>query len=202
MFKCTAAAGIRCRSHGRHEITDRQTVKHVLRSAISNLRQEFQTRRSFRLPGQDVEEPADVAGEPGDQLSGTDPLVPAQREGQAAGEDAGPQPGSDPLGRLLPEPFGLAVLEAAQAGCPLVLSDIATFRELWDGAALFFPPGDDATLANLLTKLALDPDLSASQGCAARTQAARYTLKNMTKATRDLYAALSPALSQPHGVAA
>ncbi len=40
------------------------------------------------------------------------------------------------------EPFGLAVLEAAQAGCPLVLSDIATFRELWDGAAIFFPPGD------------------------------------------------------------
>ena len=38
------------------------------------------------------------------------------------------------------EPFGLAVLEAAQAGCPLVLSDIPTFRELWDGAALFVDP--------------------------------------------------------------
>ena len=35
------------------------------------------------------------------------------------------------------EPFGLAVLEAAQAGCALLLSDIATFRELWDGAAMF-----------------------------------------------------------------
>jgi glycosyltransferase involved in cell wall biosynthesis len=35
------------------------------------------------------------------------------------------------------EPFGLSVLEAAQAGCPLILSDIPTFRELWDGAALF-----------------------------------------------------------------
>ena len=33
------------------------------------------------------------------------------------------------------EPFGLSVLEAAQAGCALVLSDIPTFRELWDGAA-------------------------------------------------------------------
>ena len=40
------------------------------------------------------------------------------------------------------EPFGLAVLEAAQAGCALVLSDIPTFRELWDGAALFVPPDD------------------------------------------------------------
>lgn len=35
------------------------------------------------------------------------------------------------------EPFGLSVLEAAQAGCPLILSDLPTFRELWDGAALF-----------------------------------------------------------------
>ena len=38
------------------------------------------------------------------------------------------------------EPFGLAVLEAAQAGCALVLSDIPTFRELWDGVALFVAP--------------------------------------------------------------
>ncbi len=40
------------------------------------------------------------------------------------------------------EPFGLAVLEAAQAGMRLVLSDIPTFRELWDGAAIFV--GDEA----------------------------------------------------------
>src|SRR3546814_625675 len=31
------------------------------------------------------------------------------------------------------EPFGLAVLEAALSGCGLVLGDIPTFRELWDG---------------------------------------------------------------------
>ncbi len=42
------------------------------------------------------------------------------------------------------EPFGLAVLEAAQAGMALVLSDIPTFRELWDGAATFVPAKDDA----------------------------------------------------------
>ena len=40
------------------------------------------------------------------------------------------------------EPFGLAVLEAALAGCALVLSDTATFRELWQDAALFVPPDD------------------------------------------------------------
>ena len=35
------------------------------------------------------------------------------------------------------EPFGLCVLEAAQAGMRLVLSDIPSFRELWDGVAIF-----------------------------------------------------------------
>ena len=47
------------------------------------------------------------------------------------------------------EPFGLAPLEAALAGCALVLSDIATFRELWDGCAEFFAPGDPAALAEV-----------------------------------------------------
>ena len=37
------------------------------------------------------------------------------------------------------EPFGLAVLEAAQAGCALVLADTAGFRELWHGAAHLRP---------------------------------------------------------------
>ena len=48
------------------------------------------------------------------------------------------------------EPFGLAVLEAAQAGLPLVLSDIPTFRELWDGAALFVRPDDAPELQTAL----------------------------------------------------
>ena len=31
----------------------------------------------------------------------------------------------------------MSVLEAGQSGCALVLSDIATHGELWDGAASF-----------------------------------------------------------------
>ena len=38
------------------------------------------------------------------------------------------------------EPFGLAALEAAASRTPLVLADIPTYRELWEGAALFVPP--------------------------------------------------------------
>jgi glycosyltransferase involved in cell wall biosynthesis len=35
------------------------------------------------------------------------------------------------------EPFGLSVLEAAASGCALVLGDIPSLRENWEGAALF-----------------------------------------------------------------
>ncbi|MBX9698335.1 MAG: glycosyltransferase, partial [Acetobacteraceae bacterium] len=55
------------------------------------------------------------------------------------------------------EPFGLAVLEAAAAGCALVLADTPVFRELWDGAAAFFPAGDDAALAGRVAALMADP---------------------------------------------
>ncbi|MGE3784704.1 MAG: glycosyltransferase family 4 protein, partial [Alphaproteobacteria bacterium] len=40
------------------------------------------------------------------------------------------------------EPFGLGILEAAASGCALVLGDIPSLRETWDGAALFVPPNE------------------------------------------------------------
>ncbi len=82
------------------------------------------------------------------------------------------------------EPFGLAVLEAAQAGLALVLSDIPTFRELWDGAATFVPPGDPAGFADALLRALDDP---APLAAAARTRAARYSAAAMAMATRALH---------------
>jgi glycosyltransferase involved in cell wall biosynthesis len=76
----------------------------------------------------------------------------------------------------LHEPFGLGVLEAADAGAALVLSDIPTFRELWDGAALFFGPRDVAGLAGQVNRLIDDPDLRGRMSTAARGRAARYTI--------------------------
>lgn len=95
------------------------------------------------------------------------------------------------------EPFGLAVLEAAQAGCALVLSDIATFRELWEGAAIFVAPSDDAAIAAALDRLLSDSIERARAGAAARERAARYTVEAMTAGVlavyRDLLAACTPA---------
>jgi glycogen synthase len=40
------------------------------------------------------------------------------------------------------EPFGLAVLEAAAAGCALVLGGIPSLRENLEGGAIFLPPAE------------------------------------------------------------
>lgn len=80
------------------------------------------------------------------------------------------------------EPFGLAVLEAAQAGCPLVLSDIPTFRELWDEAAVFTPPGDAGALAAALNALLADDVRRDRLGRAARSRSRRYTASAMAAA--------------------
>ena len=81
------------------------------------------------------------------------------------------------------EPFGLAVLEAAQAGMRLVLHDIPTFRELWDGAAIFV---DDE--AGLLP--ALQAALDAPGDGGARDRAARYTVDAMADGTLAVHRAM------------
>lgn len=90
------------------------------------------------------------------------------------------------------EPFGLAVLEAAQAGCALVLSDIPTFRELWDGAALFVPADNDVAYAAIIEELIADPIQRDALGQAALRRAARYTPDATAAAMADLHARLVP----------
>ncbi|WP_162913327.1 glycosyltransferase family 4 protein [Rhodospirillaceae bacterium SYSU D60014] len=122
-------------------------------------------------------------------------------------DDAGWQPCNlTPLGRLpsddlarwlgraaifaLPahyEPFGLTALEAALAGCALVLGDNPTMRELWEGAALFVPPDDRAQLAAAIHQLIRRPHLRDALGAAARARAHRYNAPAMTQAYRGLY---------------
>ncbi|WP_331015921.1 glycosyltransferase family 4 protein [Sphingomonas sp.] len=86
------------------------------------------------------------------------------------------------------EPFGLAILEAAAAGCALVLSDIPTFRELWNGAALFVAGDDEAGYAEAIETLIGDCALRLQMGDAARARAERYAPGTMADAMLGLYA--------------
>ncbi len=90
------------------------------------------------------------------------------------------------------EPFGLGVLEAAQSGMALVLSDIPTFRELWDGAALFVAPSEDDELLRALARLLDDPAMAARYGALARERARSYTVEAMVEGTAAVHRAVLP----------
>lgn len=85
------------------------------------------------------------------------------------------------------EPFGLAVLEAAAAGCALVLADIPVFRELWDGVALFVPPRAAKRYRDAIEQLIGDLALRRRLGDAAAAHARRYTPDRMADAMLPLY---------------
>jgi glycogen(starch) synthase len=100
------------------------------------------------------------------------------------------------------EPFGLAVLEAAQAGCALVLADIPTFRELWDGMARFADPDDPAAFAGIIQGLLDSPDDARKLGEAARQRANLLTAEAMTRGVLNVYRRVAPDFAQAEGAAA
>ena len=50
------------------------------------------------------------------------------------------------------EPFGLAAVEAALAGCAVVANDIASLREVWGDAAVFFAKDDAESLGQVVAE--------------------------------------------------
>lgn len=109
--------------------------------------------------------------------------------GRMSDEDVARYLGQQPIfvSTALYEPFGLAVLEAAQAGCALVVSDIPTFRELWEGAALFVDPRDANEAADAIERLAQDPNARAVLGRAASRKAEAYTVEAMSEGVLTAY---------------
>jgi glycogen synthase len=91
------------------------------------------------------------------------------------------------------EPFGLAALEAAHAGCALVLGDLASQRELWDDAALYVAPDDDESIASTLELLCSDRELRTEMATRAQRRAGRYTAEAMADGLLRVYAAILPA---------
>ncbi len=132
-----------------------------------------------------------------------------------AGEDGHPDPAhrgraaprhARPLGQLSPsalasfygrasiyalparyEPFGLSVLEAALAGCALVLGDLPSLREVWNGAALFVDPDSPRLLAAMLRGLVDRPDLRAELSARAMARAHALSPERMAAGYLAVY---------------
>jgi len=85
------------------------------------------------------------------------------------------------------EPFGLSVLEAALAGCTLVIGDVPTLREVWGDAAIFVPPGDPDALGFTLNTLIRDPLARGASAARSRARALSFTPVRMAAAYHALY---------------
>jgi glycosyltransferase involved in cell wall biosynthesis len=83
------------------------------------------------------------------------------------------------------ETFGLAAVEAASAGVPLVVNDLAVLREVlsFDGkpAALFVDAADSAKLSAAVSRVLTDEALSQELRRSARGLRSRYSVKTMVE---------------------
>jgi glycogen synthase len=89
------------------------------------------------------------------------------------------------------EPFGLAPLEAADAGCALVLADLPSLREVWGEAADYVAPDDERGWVQALGELASDPHRRRRQARKAWRRTRELNARRMTERYLSLYAELA-----------
>jgi glycosyltransferase involved in cell wall biosynthesis len=90
------------------------------------------------------------------------------------------------------EPFGLVLLEAREAGCAVIGSDVDGIPEALDGgrAGILVQPGDADTLAQAMRELLGDPKRLEAQRRAARVDLELWTVARMQRETQSIYFAL------------
>jgi glycosyltransferase involved in cell wall biosynthesis len=85
------------------------------------------------------------------------------------------------------EPFGLSILEAALAGCALVLGDIQTLHEVWGNAATYVPADNRAALISALRRCIEDEAHRKALATRARARALELTADRMARAYCNAY---------------
>ncbi len=85
------------------------------------------------------------------------------------------------------EPFGLAILEAANAGCAIVLNDIPTLKEIWGDAASYFDASDPSSLTALLKQHISDEDYRKAMAAKASERAKDFTVEKMAESYIKIY---------------
>ena len=133
-----------------------------------------------------IDWPVRIAGDGGAAAANVEHLGRLDRDGMARayGESA------IYLFPALYEPFGLSILEAALSGCALVLGDIGSLRELWDGCALFVPPRDADAIARATNELIADACRREELARRAVARARQFTVQRMAEQYGSAYASL------------
>ncbi len=88
------------------------------------------------------------------------------------------------------EGFGLVLLEAMAAGCPVVASNVASVKEIvvHDETGLLVPPADSAALSDAILHLLKDPEKAKRMGEAGRARVLKeFTIERMVEQTQSVY---------------
>jgi glycosyltransferase involved in cell wall biosynthesis len=85
------------------------------------------------------------------------------------------------------EPFGLLPVEAALAGCALVLGDIPSLREVWGAAADFVVPDDPESVRMAIEHLIASPATLAARAQAAHRRALEFSPARMAQQYAAVY---------------
>ena len=85
------------------------------------------------------------------------------------------------------EGFGLPLLEAMSAGCPLLCSDIPTSREVAGDAAAYFPSTDVEAISTSLETVLFDEDLLAQKVAVGRERVNGFSWVKCASETAAVY---------------
>lgn len=85
------------------------------------------------------------------------------------------------------EGFGLPIVEAFAAGCPVLLADTPCSVEIGGAAAQFFPPDGDEQLAEAIDSLVGHEENRATWIAAGRVRARDYTWRRTAELTAGVY---------------
>jgi len=91
---------------------------------------------------------------------------------------------------VIPESFGLGLIEAMANGTPVIGTDGGATREIIEPAVngLIVPPGDHEALATALLALCDDPEARAALALAGeQTARERFDAELMTRAVEEIY---------------
>jgi alpha-1,3-rhamnosyl/mannosyltransferase len=89
------------------------------------------------------------------------------------------------------EGFGLPVLEAMAARCPVIISSAASLQEVAGGAAVMVPIDDVDALAGAILRLLGDPEERGRRATAGLARAMEFSWQRSVAALRDVYGAAS-----------